>query len=72
MYSEVQLCILINKMLLEQFEDTKSIIRNWKSKDRQKNDKRQTMIHKIIHIKLNVEQQEPHVQPVVYTCTADG
>jgi len=39
MYSEVQLCILINKMWLEQFEDTKSIIRNCKSKDRQKNDK---------------------------------
>ena len=48
----------------EEFEDTKGVIRIRQSKDRQHNSKkkkkkRQTPIHKTLHIKLKIEQHEP-------------
>ena len=50
----------------KKFEDTKGVIRNCKlKKDTQynvqkKKDKGLTMIYKILHRKLKVEQHEPH------------
>ena len=50
----------------KKFEDTKGVIRNCKlKKDTQHNvqkkkDKGLTMIYKILHKKLKVEQHEPH------------
>jgi hypothetical protein len=54
---------------VEEFEDTKGVIRirkSWKGRqhnDQKKKDKRtkgKTTIYKTLHIKLNIEQREPH------------
>jgi hypothetical protein len=58
----------------EQFEDNKGVIRNCKSKkkDRKYNDKKRTkcikgMIHKTLHRKFSIEEHEPNINSGVHT-----
>ena len=61
---------------MDVFGDTKEVIKNRKSKDRQYNDKKKdrqynnqnkmdkmTMTYKALQTKLKVEQHEPHKKP---------
>jgi len=68
----------VKKVLEEKFEDTNGVIRSCKMKDRQHNDQKktkikgQTMIYKILHRKIKIEQHEPQQQSAVNSCTPEG
>ena len=74
-YQFIGICFNIKK---KEFEDTKGVIRNYKLKnDRQHNgqkekDKRTNNDLQNIHIKLKIEQHEPHSKPGVNVGATDG
>ena len=46
--------------LYKEFEDTKGVIRTDNTMAKGKRTKGQSTIYKTLHIKLKIEQQEPH------------
>ena len=69
--------ICLNELVViyGKFEDVKGAIRSRKSKERQYNAKKtkgQTMIYKILHKKLNIEQHESHLKIEVNSGVPEG
>ena len=57
----------------EKFEDIKGVTGRCKSKNNQdKMAKRQLVIYKTLHRKLNIRQQVPHKRPVVNSGAPEG
>ena len=56
----------------EKFGNIKGAIEEGQKTTKGKMSKKLTIIEKLLHIKLKIEQQEPHYKPVVNSGALDG